>query len=447
MQNASDARRIVIVGASVAGLTTVETLRAGGFTGSVTLIGEEDHMPYGRPPLSKQVLTGDWSPDRAELSGAAELAALDVRILRGRRATGLDLRHRSVFVGGDAVPYDLLVIATGVIARRMEGTNGLAGVHCLRTVDDAMTLRSELASATRVVVVGAGVLGSEIAAAVRKSGIEVSLVGRTAELRLGQLGGHLSCRLADLHRANGVDLRLGVGVRAVLGAGRASAVRLSDGSVISTEVIVAAIGSLPATKWLEDSGLKLADGILCDADGLAAPDVYAVGDVARWRDDETGAFTRAEHYLGAIEEARSVARLIVTGQKSAAVVPFFWSELYGTRIQAYGRFPADTPLTAIAGDPNDARFVAESVIDDRTVGVVGWNMPREFRVARAGMSAAVAVRTGLRASSRNSSTALRQSSKPSGEADDSGRTVCAESPSVSPPRAMRAGYPDVALRD
>lgn len=142
-----------------------------------------------------------------------------------------------------------------------------------------------------------------------------------------------------------------------------------------------------------------------------------------------------------------MARLIVTGQKSAAVVPFFWSELYGTRIQAYGRFPADTPLTAIAGDPNDARFVAESVIDDRTVGVVGWNMPREFRVARAGMSAAVAVRTGLRASSRNSSTALRQSSKPSGEADDSGRTVCAESPSVSPPRAMRAGYPDVALRD
>lgn len=396
MQTASDARRIVIVGASVAGLTTVETLRAEGFTGSVTLIGEEDHLPYGRPPLSKQVLTGDWTPDRAELIGAAELAALDVRILRGREATGLDLRHRYVFVGSDAVPYDLLVIATGVIARRLKGTNGLAGVHCLRTVDDAIALRSEIASATRVVVVGAGVLGSEIAAAVRKSGIEVSLVGRTSKLRLGQLGGHLSGRLTGLHRANGVDLRLGVEVDAVLGAGRASAVRLSDGSAIRAEVIVAAIGSIPATKWLEDSGLNLAHGILCDPDGLAAPDVYAVGDVARWRDDETEAFVRAEHYLGAIEEARSVARLIVTGQKSSAVVPFFWSELYGTRIQAYGRFPAHMPLTAVVGDPNDARFVAASVIDDRTVGVIGWNMPREFRVARAGMPTEVTARTAAR---------------------------------------------------
>lgn len=386
----SDATRIVIVGASVAGLTTAETLRAEGFTGSITLIGDEIHAPYGRPPLSKHVLTGEWSPDQASLSDPDELAALDLRLMQGARASSLDVAAHTVTVGDEVVRYDALVIATGVRARRMAGTRDLAGVHSLRTVDDVVALRTELGAAKHVAVVGAGVLGSEIAAAARKRGLDVTLVGRSSELRLGQVGTHLSSLIAALHRENGVDLRLGFDVTQVLGEGRVSAIVLSDGTVVPADVVVAAIGSLPATEWLNGSGLTLADGIVCDSNGLAAPDVYAIGDVARWRDDLTTAYTRAEHHLKATEQAQAVARLLVTGEESPAVVPFFWSELYGTKIQAYGRFPADEPLRTIAGEPGDGRFVAASIEDGRVVGVVGWNMPRDFRLARADMVASAA---------------------------------------------------------
>ena len=384
------ATRIVIVGASVAGLTTAETLRAEGFAGSITLIGDEVHAPYGRPPLSKHVLTGEWTPDQATLSDPVELAALDLKLMQGTRATSLDVDGHTVTVGEESVPYDTLVIATGVTARRMAGTRDLAGVHSLRTLDDVVALRDELDSARRVVVVGAGVLGSEIAAATRKRGLEVTLVSRSSELSLGQVGRQLSPLITQLHRDNGVDLRLGVDVTEVVGDGRVSAVVLSDGSVIPADVVVAAIGSLPATEWLVGSGLDLTDGIVCDSSGLAAPDVYAVGDVARWRDDLTGTSARAEHHLNATEQAQAVARLVVTGEQSPPVVPFFWSELYGTKIQAYGRFAPDTPLVTIAGEAGGPRFVAASLSDRRVVGVVGWNMPREFRLARADMIASPA---------------------------------------------------------
>jgi 3-phenylpropionate/trans-cinnamate dioxygenase ferredoxin reductase subunit len=381
--------RIVIVGASVAGLTTAEALRAEGFTGGITLVGAEVHAPYDRPPLSKHVLTGEWMPDQAALNQPDELTALGLKLILGRMATALDVSARTVTVGDDLIPYDRLVIATGVAARRMAGTRNLAGVHSLRTLDDVIALRDGLDIARHVAVVGAGVLGSEIAAAARKRGLDVTLVGRSRELRLGQVGAHLSARIAELHRDNGVDLRLGVDVTEVVGERRVSAVRLSDGALIEADLVVAAIGSIPATGWLEGSGLDLADGVVCDANGVAAPDIYAVGDVARWRDDAATTTSRAEHQLKAIEQAQAVARLMLTGEVTPSIVPFFWSELYGTRIQAYGSFPADIPLVTLAGDSNGERFVAASILDGRTVGVVGWNMPRDFRLARAAMALAL----------------------------------------------------------
>jgi NADPH-dependent 2,4-dienoyl-CoA reductase/sulfur reductase-like enzyme len=381
-----DSTRIVIVGASVAGLTTAETLRAEGFTGSITLVGAEVHAPYDRPPLSKHVLTGEWLPDQAALNQPHELAALGLTLMLGHRATSLDVAAHRITVDDATVEYDRLVIATGVVARRMPGTNGLAGIHSLRTLDDVVALRHGLDAARHVVVVGAGVLGSEIAAAARKRGIAVTLVGRSHELRLGQVGAHLSERIAELHRQNGVDLRLGVEVIEVIGDDRVSADVLSDGTRVAADLVVAAIGSTPSTGWLEGSGLDLADGVVCDSNGVAAPDVYAVGDVARWRDDRAATTSRAEHQLKAIEQAQAVARHMLTGEVTPTILPFFWSELYGTKIQAFGSFPAAVPLTAVAGEADGERFVAASIVDGRTVGVVGWNMPRDFRLARAAMA-------------------------------------------------------------
>jgi NADPH-dependent 2,4-dienoyl-CoA reductase/sulfur reductase-like enzyme len=202
-------------------------------------------------------------------------------------------------------------------------------------------------------------------------------------MRLGQVGGHLSDLIEGLHRAHEVDVRTGVDVLDVSGAGRQHVLALSNGEVEEVDLVIVAIGSTPSTDWLADSGLDLSDGVVCDSTGLAAVDVYAVGDVAQWRQQADCPVPRAEHHLNATEQALAVAHLLVTGQPSEPVVPFFWSELHGTRIQVYGRFPAASPLEAIAGDMRDGRFVAASRDDARVTGVVGWNMPRDFRDARA----------------------------------------------------------------
>jgi NADPH-dependent 2,4-dienoyl-CoA reductase/sulfur reductase-like enzyme len=378
-----DDSRVVIVGASLAGLTTAESLRIEGFGGSITLIGDEVHAPYSRPPLSKQVLAGVWAPHEAALRGSAELDSLGLRLLTGRRATGLNIREKYVTVDDEIVQFDHLVIATGVTARRPPTRRRLAGVHSLRTVDDVVALQNDLERAERVVVLGSGVLGSEIAAAIRKRGIDVTLVGRSRRLSLGQVGDLLSPLIARLHEDHGVKLRLGGAVTEIVGDTAVTSVSLSDDSSVPADLVVAAIGCEPATEWLEGSGLDLSDGVVCDSAGMAAPDIYAVGDVASWRDPLTGVAVRAEHQSNAIEQAQAVAHLLATGEPSPVVLPFFWSELFDTRIQAFGRFPAEVPLETVAGDPEDGSFVAASVRDGRVFGVVGWNSPRDFRKARA----------------------------------------------------------------
>jgi len=374
--------RVVIVGAGAGGLTAAEALRNEGFTGPITLIGHEPHVPYHRPPLSKQVLTGEWTADRTHLLDATGLARLDLHLALGTRATALDITGRTVTAGGELIPYDRLIIATGVMARGLAGVRRLAGMHTLRTIDDAIALRADLEAARRVVVIGSGVLGSEIASAARKLGREVVLIGRSRAMRLGQVGDHLSAQIEQLHRDNGVAVRSGVTVTDAIGGPRVEGVALSDGSVVPADVVVVAVGGAPSTDWLAGSGLDIRDGVACDATGQAARDVYAVGDVARWCDEAGDAVPRAEHHLNAVEQALAVAHLLMTGKPSRAIIPFFWSELHGTRIQAYGRFASAVPLETIAGDPADHRFVAASRREGRITGVVGWNMPRDFRDAR-----------------------------------------------------------------
>jgi NADPH-dependent 2,4-dienoyl-CoA reductase/sulfur reductase-like enzyme len=385
-------RRIVIVGASVAGITCAETLRADGFTGPITVLGAETEQPYNRPPLSKHVLTGGIGAAETRILPAGDLSSIDVDLRLGVAATGLDLPGRRVLLadeghGAGDLAFDELVVATGVRPRRLHGVRRLPGVHELRTLDDALRLRAELVPGARVVVVGSGILGSETAAAARALGADVTLVGRSDALRLGQAGSLLSPRLIALHRSHGVRLRLGADVRAFVGAERVRSVELSDGEVVPADVVVTAVGCVPAVEWLASAGLDLADGVVCDEHGAAAPGVWAIGDVAAWRDPATGVAARAEHQLGAIEQAQAVAHLLATGTPSPRPLPFFWSELFGARIQAYGTFAGGGPLVTVAGDDASGtaadRFVAESrTSDGRVAGVIGWNSPREFRQAR-----------------------------------------------------------------
>lgn len=383
---------VVVVGASVAGVTCAEGLRAAGHTGPITLLGAEPHAPYARPPLSKQVLDGSWEPSRATLRTAAALRDLDVTLRSGVTATALDpLAHRVAVEddvrGHEVLSYDVLVIATGVEAVR-PSFPGAAGVRQLRTLDDALALRAAWSTARHVTVVGTGVLGSEIASAARRDDHRVVFVGRSGRLSAGTVGTLLSDRLLALHRDHGVDVRPAAGVRGVAErgvAGRGSVVSLGDGASVVTDLVVAATGGRPRTSWLAGSGLDVSDGVRCDEQGRAAPDVYAVGDVARWRDPRSGRAVRVEHQTNAVEQALSVAATIAGSAPTPTPTPFFWSEVHGVRIQAAGTFDPTSSLSRWSESPDPHTDADVHVQRDDTgaiTGVVGWGAPRAFRSAR-----------------------------------------------------------------
>lgn len=375
--------RVVVVGASAAGLTTAEALRRGGFAGSITLIGAEPHVPYDRPPLSKQVLSGAWSSERVTLRSAKALTDLGADLRLGQRAVSLDRSTREVaLASGERVAYDALVIATGVAPRRLDLGREPAGIHVMRTLEDALGLQVEMASARRMVVVGAGFMGCEVTAVARQAELEVTLVDPLPVPLFHQLGPEVGGHVAALHRSHGVDLRTGTGVSAWLGHDRVTGVRLSTGEEVSADLVVTAIGSTPAVDWLDGSGLTLDNGIVCDSRCLAADGIWAAGDVARWFHEGLGSHLRVEHRLNATEQAIAVANNILGADRPFTPVPFFWTDQYDARIQGVGTFPAGAEVYVADGDPAEGRFLAHYVADDRVVGVLGWNMPRELRAAR-----------------------------------------------------------------
>lgn len=385
------AARVVVVGASIGGLTAAETLRQEGFDGEIVLIGDERHLPYNRPPLSKQILLGDWEPHQAAIRTAAEAADLAIELRTSCSALALDVAAHLVRTTQGEIAFDELVIATGSEPRRHPL---LSTALTLRTMDDALALRDEMRSARRVGIVGAGVLGSEVASAARKNDTDVVLVGRSGALRFGAVGTLLSKRLVALHQNHGVRLRLS---ESILGAERTAngtRVLLADGDE-TVDLLVAMIGSTPRTAWLASSALRIADGIVCDSAGRAAPGVSAVGDVAAWEDPFTGLPARVEHQSNAIEQAIAVAIRIVRGQLGTAPVPLFWSEIHGTRIQACGWFPSDRTLVSPAGEDAPSPSLLQSTDDEgRVRGVVGWDAaPREFRAARGTVLTATSILT------------------------------------------------------
>ncbi|MDP9026458.1 MAG: NAD(P)/FAD-dependent oxidoreductase [Actinomycetota bacterium] len=380
--------RVVVVGASIGGTTAAETLRHEGFEGEIILIGDERHQPYLRPPLSKQILLGEWEPGQASIHTAAQADDLEIDLRLSCTAVGLDVAGRVVRTSAGDVPYDEVIVATGSEPRRHPV---LPMAMTLRTMDDALALRDGLRSAQRVGVIGAGVLGSEIASAARKSGADTLLVGRSASLTFGGVGALLSSRLIQLHEDHGVELALHAEIVGVEAARGGTSIDLADGRTEVVDLVVAMIGATPRTQWLDSSTLTIDDGVVCDSVGRAAPGVSAVGDVAAWENPFTGRPARVEHQSNAIEQAVAVALRIVHGELGSQPVPMFWSQVHGARIHAYGWFDPERQLVAAEDGSTDetAAVLLSRDSSGQVRGAVGWNAPpREFRTARAAVLAA-----------------------------------------------------------
>ncbi|MGI8939417.1 MAG: NAD(P)/FAD-dependent oxidoreductase [Iamia sp.] len=373
----SDLSSVVVIGASLAGLHAARAVRRGGFDGDLTLVGAEPHRPYDRPPLSKQVLAGDWEPERTALASTAD-DDLDLTWRLGQPAAALDVAARRLELADGAVlSYDGLVIATGAAPRRLDD-GGRAGVHVLRSLDDCLALRADLeAGPSRVVVVGAGFIGAEVAATCRGRGLDVTLV-EPLPVPLGRvLGDEVGATLAEVHRDEGVEVRLGVGVDAVEGGERVERVRLSDGASVDCDVVVVGIGVAPSTSWLEGSGLPLQDGLVADATCRVAPGIVAAGDVARWTHERYGEDVRVEHWDHAIAQGTHAGQSLLAGDgaRAFAPVPWFWSDQYDRKIMLAGRTQGYEEVRVVDGSLAERRFVALYRRGHQVVAAVGMNRP------------------------------------------------------------------------
>lgn len=373
-------RNVVVVGAGVAGTRAAETLRQEGYDGALTIVGAERQAPYHRPPLSKKLLTGKVHRAGVDLAPQFDI---DARVLRGASALKLDMSSRTVHVRDDdqdlPVPFDGLVIASGAVPREWPGGTVPDGVLMLRTVEDCLAIRERLGARPRVVVVGGGFIGAEVAASCRSLGLDVVLIEKAASPLLAALGKELAPRWAELHRQHGVDLRVGVGVGAFVGNGRVQGVRLTDFSQVPADLVIIGLGVTPATDWLGGSGLRVDDGVICDATGAADGStadatVVAAGDVARWWHPLYERHLRTEHWEDAGRQGVAAARTLLAGPDRAEAydeVPYFWSDQYDVKLQMLG-VPGDYDAVEIVeGDPDTWGFVAAYGRGGRTVAVLG----------------------------------------------------------------------------
>lgn len=374
---------IAIAGASLAGIRAARTLREEGFGGRLSLIGDEPHLPYNRPPLSKEMLADEWDEERILLEPRSAIDGLDVDLRLGIAATELDLPRKSVALSdGSRLDFDGLVIATGARPRQLPGTSGMRGIFALRTLDDARELRAALRHHPgRVVVVGAGFIGAEVASSARQLGLDVTVLEFAPIPFENALGARMGTVLADLQRGYGIDLRTGVGVAGVDGLDRVERVQLTDGGTLDAELLVVGIGVVPNTEWLVGSGLTIDNGVVCDATCLAAPGVVAAGDIARWPnpafDDE---LMRVEHWDNANEQGVHAAKTLLRGPEGAepyAPIPWFWSDQCDSTIQMAGRPRRDDKTQVISGTVGDGKFAVIYGRGDRVVAVFGVNEPRQ----------------------------------------------------------------------
>jgi NADPH-dependent 2,4-dienoyl-CoA reductase/sulfur reductase-like enzyme len=368
--------RVVVVGGGVAAHMAAQTLRAEGFDGELTVVGTERHAPYHRPALSKKLLTGEIHRAGIDMAPQNEF---DARVLREAIALRLDAASRAIEVrdgGKDVVlNYDGLLIASGADVRQWPGGPTPAGVMPLRTVDDCLAIRSRLAEHSRVTVIGGGFIGTEVAASLRTMGMDVTLLSRASALLHSALGEEMGSCWTDLHRRHGVDVRVGVDVDGFIGEDHVTGVRLGDGSTVKTDLVVIGLGVEPATDWLQGSGLRVDDGVVCDATGAAegATGVFAAGDVARWWHPRYQEHLRIEHWDQASRQGVTAARNLLVGPDEAEeydAVPYFWSDQFDMKLQLLGVPLGYHSVEVIEGSLHDGEFVAAYGKEGRTIAVL-----------------------------------------------------------------------------
>ncbi len=385
----SSGNGILIVGGGLAATRTAEQLRRGGYTGALTIVSDEVHLPYDRPPLSKELLRSEV--DDVTLKPREFYDEQNITLRLRSAATGLDTAAQTVTLDdGTTLGYHELVIATGLVPRRIPAFPDLDGIRVLRSFDESLALRKHASSAQHAVVVGAGFIGCEVAASLRGLGVDVVLVEPQPAPLAAVLGEQIGGLVARLHRAEGVDVRTAVGVADVCGHDHVESVQLTDGTELTTDLVVVGIGARPATDWLDGSGVEVDNGVICDAAGrTSAPNVWALGDVASWC-DPMGHQVRVEHWSNVAEQARVVVPAML-GQDapSNVVVPYFWSDQYDVKIQCLGE-PIATDVVHLVED-DGRRFLAYYERDGAVAGVVGGGMPGKVMKTRAKIAAAAPI--------------------------------------------------------
>ena len=377
--------RVVIVGASLAGARAAETLRSAGFGGRVTLVGDEPHAPYDRPPLSKQLLSGAWERERIDLP-SEQMSG--VELLLGATASQLNLATRTLsLLDGNELSYDGLVVATGARARTLDHLLRAPSdrVLTLRTVDDSRRLRARLHG--HVVIVGAGFVGSEVASTALEVGARVTIIEPQAGPMRRVLGPSASAWLATVMQEAGVQLHLESSVVGLLMMPGDTGVEiaLSDGDTVVADTVVVAIGAAPNVEWLVGSGLKLDDGLVCDEALFAADHVVAAGDVARWYRTDLSRTVRLEHWTNAVKQAECAAQNLLLGRAAAVAFadqPYVWSDQFGIRIEVLGLPSEHHDDSIVWGSPDDNRFLISYRDGGELTAIVGVNATRPLLALR-----------------------------------------------------------------
>lgn len=381
-------RSVVVVGGGLAGFRFAQELRGAGYAGSLTVVSDEHCLPYDRPPLSKQLLSGAYTEDQCALPG--EVA--DVDWVLGRRAERLDRGRRLVVLDdGVELPYDGLLVATGRRARQWSGSLPASGVHMLRNLSDTAEFRASLGNGAQVVIIGAGFIGCEVAATLRKENVDVTVVD-VSPYPMPAMGPDIGARAVAIHESHGVKFRLGAGVAAVEGVEHVTGVRLEDGEVLPATVVLVAVGSTPNSEWLDGAGLAMRDGVVvCDAtcsvldeDGSVIPEIMAAGDIAAWPHPHADGAVCIEHWSNARDMAELAARnlLVAPPQRSPmaalASVPTFWSDQFDVKIKSAGYLRAADRWTVVSEDVDKPSLLVEGHRGDELVAAVAFNMNRSI---------------------------------------------------------------------